>query len=613
MLLKHLVDYYEHEGLGEGARPENRWDERNVFYAISLREDGTIRGFHPLSVIEKNQKPKAGQKLLVPHPPKTRTSNVIPYFLCDKPSYLLGIPIPDKKGEPSEDVAKALECFQMSKELHLLHLPNISSKAASVVCRFFESWNPTDAKNHPAIQPILSALQKDPFLVFETADGKVLDDPAIVSYWNDLPNDDSATYEGICLVTGKVAPICKTHPQFTKSKNSNLSGPLISFNENAYESYGTSDAQGINAHVSQYAASAYSIALRKLLNDPQHAWRCGDTMIVSWAEKQVEECQSYYMDNLSPNANLAQRMKDIREGRWPADAPPPSTPFYILGLAPQGKGRISIKFFLESTFGAVITNLFHHYERLALGGAERSMPSIYGLLRETFPHRRKTFKGSDDLKDGERATDHLVESVMKAIFTDSDYPRKLYMNILHRIHFDQNAIDSNGIRIENRVTPRRVMMIKAYLMKNQGRHDIPMALNPECKDPSYVLGRVFAELEDIQYSANRNVQKTIQSTYLSPAARTPGRVFPILLGLSQQHLAKLKRDNKPAFIKCQQKLYDIFALLDASDGNPYPKTLTPEDQGMFFLGYYHQHKQNKDEIKAHSDSKTANAVDSKEE
>ena len=43
----------------------------------------------------------------------------------------------------------------------------------------------------------------------------------------------------------------------------------------------------------------------------------------------------------------------------------PNRPFYILGLAPNA-ARLSVRFFLRDSFGALMKNVNDHYERMEI-------------------------------------------------------------------------------------------------------------------------------------------------------------------------------------------------------------------------------------------------------
>ena len=68
---------------------------------------------------------------------------------------------------------------------------------------------------------------------------------------------------------------------------------MVSFNEDAFESYGREGDQGLNAPVSRYAAFAYAEALGYLLSRREHHIRLGDTTIVYWGEAQDQECSEF--------------------------------------------------------------------------------------------------------------------------------------------------------------------------------------------------------------------------------------------------------------------------------------------------------------------------------
>lgn len=61
----------------------------------------------------------------------------------------------------------------------------------------------------------------------------------------------------------------------------------------------------------------------------------------------------------------------------------------------------------------------------------------------------------------------------------------------------------------------------------------------------------------------------------------------MLIKNSVHHIAKLKRDpqKKGLAINHEKRIQDIINVF-----SDYPKTLKPEEQGLFMIGYYHQRK-----------------------
>ena len=69
---------------------------------------------------------------------------------------------------------------------------------------------------------------------------------------------------------------------------------------------------------------------------------------------------------------------------------------------------------------------------------------------------------------------------------------------------------------------------------------------------------------------------------MNAASTTPATVFGTLLNLSSHHAEKLSEGSCIYYEKIKQ---EIISLLDA-DG--FPAHLDLQDQGRFFVGYYHQ-------------------------
>lgn len=113
-----------------------------------------------------------------------------------------------------------------------------------------------------------------------------------------------------------------------------------------------------------------------------------------------------------------------------------------------------------------------------------------------------------------------------------------------------------------------------------------MAVNENCNDISYVLGRLFSVLENIQLSANPGINSTIKDRYFNSACATPASVFPVLLKLANAHLGKLDQPREIYFKKKLGALTDKIAMPDT--GTPLPHRLTLDEQGAFVLGYYQE-------------------------
>lgn len=109
-----------------------------------------------------------------------------------------------------------------------------------------------------------------------------------------------------------------------------------------------------------------------------------------------------------------------------------------------------------------------------------------------------------------------------------------------------------------------------------------MELNKESDYVPYVLGREFAVLERIQQTANPDINTTIRDRYFTSASTTPAPIFAMLIKLTQHHMKKINKDR-------DRRYFDILLTeLENRFHEPIPARLNLQDQGIFYLGYYHQ-------------------------
>ncbi len=569
MILQSLVSYYEQLLRNEDTditRPG--WCPRSIAYMLDLSLDGEL-----INIIPAEE--KRGWQRMGPEQVK-RSSGVDPNLLCDNASYFLGL---DSKGKPE----RALRCFEAAKQRHLAFLPDVGSDVASAIERFFESWDPDQALSHAQVALHGEGLMAGGSLVFRVNGREALEDPAVRDAWARAyaqPSPEEAIMT--CLVTGEKAPIARLHPSIKGVVGAQAMGAsLIGFNSRAFESYGRDEEQGLNAPVSEYATFAYTTALNYLLADRKHHIRLGDTTIVYWAERNDEACTTMFSQVINPTAfdkeeadpdeTLDAIMKALASGKVAGEVDLDET-FYVLGLAPNA-ARISVRFFLRDTFGAMLDNVRKHYDRLEIARApfEKKYLSPYRLLTET---------ANPNAKDP-AATSVLGGALMRSILEGLPYPEALYANTILRVQASQD----NDERHTRKVTRGRAAIIKAYLIRNarQGEEVVTAMLNEERKDAPYVLGRLFAVLENVQESANPGINTTIKNKYFNSAAATPASIFPLIMHLGESHLKKLSRDSKGLAGYYSQQIGKL-----CDDIPDFPRRLSLVEQGTFILGYYQQ-------------------------
>ena len=576
MILQALTAYYE-QLVRQGKLSAPGWDDSfKVSYELRLNDAGQL-----LRVVSLLTEKTVGKKtILAPRAMRVpahekRSSGIAANFLCDNSTYLLGA---DEKGKPE----RSADCFKACAKLHHTILDGVDSPAARALLAYFDSWDPAQAATNPLLQKQWKEITGNANLIFgyEAADHShsfVNDDPAIQNAWQTHYNDRSADSDmGQCLITGKYAPIERTHPNISGVPGAQSSGAaLVSFNAPAFCSYG--HEQGDNAPVSKYAAFAYTTALNRLLADRSHCKHVGDTTILCWAENAepvYQDAMSMFLFGADDAAGIQENdvqaaLKRLSAGQtvpFLEKELSPDQHFYLLGLAPNA-ARLSVRFFLRDTFGCFAQNLQKHAEEMEIDCSEkekfRTLP-IWAVVNET----TRTVPGQPA-----KPSPQLAGDLLRAVLTGGRYPATLLNGVTLRIRAEQN------------VTRGRAAVIKAYYLRNYptelNKEVYTVSLNETTNVP-YLLGRLFSVLEAVQKAANPGINTTIKDRYFNAACATPGMSFPTLLRLSQKHLRKL---NDGLATHYDKQITELMAQLPESG---FPARLSLPDQGKFTIGYYHQ-------------------------
>ena len=546
----------------------------DVSFVLVLSKDGTLLDVYPVEVEE-----------IVPEHKKRSGVNPPPYFLCDKVLFSLGIGKDEKEGKKR---------FEQYRAHNLAILRDATGVEAQSVIKFLQSWNPMIWESVPCVAKYANEYSKPKTLntvyKIEGMLEYVHNSPEIKSIWN-LKNDEplAGAVNGQCLITGEAGTIAKTHDVGISGIGEKANAAVVSFNCDAFESYGKS--QSFNAPVSQKAAFAYATALNYLISNQTNRVRVADTTMVFWADKKggrlEESILAWSLDPVSTEADdgdasrridqaTAMQAKTILEqvkaglpsGHAEID---PETRCYLLGLAPNA-ARLSVRFWEVNSFGALLSRIARHYQDMEIAGIER----IGGFLS---PWR--ILRAVSVQEDSKNIPPLLGGQLLKAILTGQLYPQALYNLALNRC---RTGGDHGGVNTIRASVIKAFMKRKARMQGNvQGEELVSVSLNENHPGGAYQLGRLFSLLEKAQKDAlGGQINATIRDRYFGAASATPGAVFPLLMRLSRHHVAKSDYGAN-----MERKIQDVVNRLDA-----FPAHLNLDEQGQFILGYYHQNQAN---------------------
>ena len=566
MILQALTRHYE-DLLRRGDVAAPGWASARISFALCLRANGELAQVVPTMQTVETGKKTVLQPQVFPLPAAVkRASNIASNFLWDNSTYLLGV---DQKGRPQ----RSRDCFAAAAAMHHAVLDGIDSPVARVILAFFDTWQPEQAAEHPALAGQFEEVTAGANLLFRVDGRYPQEDAAIREAWQKYrENSDSDAVKMQCLVTGREDEITATHPAIKGVRDAQPSGAaLVSFNAPAFCSYGRE--QNYNAPVGKYAAFAYTAALNHLLADRNNVQFIGDTTVVCWAEGADPAYPDFFTaamtggtaEGLSDN-DLRAALKRLAQGLPCEDLGiDPERPFYILGLAPNA-ARLSVRFFLRDSFGKLMENVNAHYERLEIQKPSFAKPGVlplWGLLRETV-----------NLNSRDKApSPAMAGATARAIFSGGQYPVSLLEAVMLRI------------RAERDITWGRAAILKAYYTRNPNddcpKEVLTVSLNEASTNSAYTLGRLFSIYEAVQRSANPGIKATIKDKYFNSAAAMPASIFPVLNNLYQKHLRKLDAGMRVYYDKQVSALKGVL-------GESYPARMTLAQQGSFDLGYYHQ-------------------------
>ena len=558
MILKALYDYYHRSG----NLPQRGMELKEIGFLLVIDARGEFVRFEDRRIDNKH-----AQEFLVKKS-VGRTSAPKANYLYDNSAYVFGY------SDKGEDIG--ITCFNTFKEaienIFQAYPDNSDIKAVHAFYQKDREIIINRVKEDPLWNEITNNLSKKYSFFSFIIEG----DTSIVAEKVELlglSNEEEVIYN-ICSVTGNRVPVSRLHTTIKLTKDT---GALVSFQKSCgYDSYGK--MQAYNASIGEEAEFAYTTALNYLLrSDSRNKFLIGNRTFVFWSSKdneagrQAEEC-IWEMFSFSdtkdddPNKGIEQVrkvFKSIYSGTLKTSL---DDKFYILGLAPNS-ARIAVTYWAEIPLVEFAERISRHFDDMEIVDG-RKEPKPYSGLRSMLASITLGGKASD-------VTPNLPEAVVKSIFQGLPYPQPLFASCIRRIRAESSDKDKKAISIT------RAAIIKAYLNRlNNNKQNITVMLDKENTNQGYLCGRLFAVLDKIQGDANG--QHSIKERYMNAASSTPAAVFATILNLSAHHSEKLNEGRKIFFEKVKQ---EIFAKMDA---NGFPAHLDLQDQGRFFVGYYHQ-------------------------
>ena len=554
MILDRLRDLRAR--LSDDDVPPEGYKAQPVRWVLDLSADGRVVGLTPTEGGTKKGKPmqtpyarRSGQK-----PP--------PFLLVDKPVYVLGL---DADGGPSEK----------AEARHAEYLALLDEAARETedgrIALLADALRDTGGVE-AARDQLLTEKWAVGDLIAPRLDGDFLHRaPAAKRFWSARQSgaDDDGAFVAACLLCGEEKPVATKHPiEIRVGPNP---APLVSMNKAAFTSHGLRQSE--NAPMCYDCARSYGEALRYLLTDDAHHLYVGGAEWLFWTR---EPAPGWSIADLfaDPTPEAVALLKAPFTGHAP-DADP--NRLYALVVTGAWK-RLVVRSWLDRPLGEVQAHLADFFDRQRIVGRGGEAP----------PQKLMALAGATvrDLKDLPPQT---VPALLEHALMGRRLPSSLLYQAVRRAALDR---DQNGNPTP--VTRARAALIRLVLSSTHPETMTDAVLTPDHPDPAYHCGRLLAVLDGIQSDA---INTTLVDRFYGSASTTPAAVFGTLVKKAQPHLSKLRKTRTGLYHYFERQISEISMHIEG-----FPTTLSPEQQGLFALGFYQQKNRPKTTAPPDSDS-----------
>lgn len=558
MLLQRLKEYAE-SGRVKDLAPSG-YKLGAVRYAIHLDELGRFLGS-----VDGGPK-KQSRSIATPHTARSSTA-IRPKLLADTGEYALGL---------ARDPAKQLQVDKKHRAfIELVRECALATNepAVNAVLTFLDSKFDTVGQLQPDFDP--SAV-----ITFQVGETMPTNNPEVRAFWANRSvgqqngEDEEENRKTVassddqmqCLICGQVrSAVQRLAYKWQGIPGGQAAGlALISANAKAFESYGLEAS--LIAPTCANCGELFSKAANDLLANDGTRIRIGPLAYIFWTREEVGFSWATLVT--APDSGQVKALYEAPQRGQSGTVDIDSMPFYAAAFSASG-ARVVVRDWLDTTIGYARQHLLRYFqlqEIVEWDGSDGPPLPLIALAGGTVRERKDIVA-------------QIPQAILSVALRGGSLPRYILNQVVQRC------------RAEQRVSREQAALIKMVLLSQSsadrqeqgGRMSQLVRRDVENREPAYLCGRLLAILEEAQRAAQGKVNATIIDRYIGTASSAPASVFGRLLTGAQAHLSTLRRDWPAKEQILQQQLEEAQQGLGT-----FPRTLTPEKQGLFMLGYYHQ-------------------------
>ena len=399
------------------------------------------------------------------------------------------------------------------------------------------------------------------------------------------------------LSNGKVCSVCGTnnspvldepHGLVKMPKGQTAGCALVSYNENAFESYGLKG--NLNSSICRDCARNYIEGLRFLLSNGRevpankekkqkahfeynHRINLSDTTVaLFWTKQNTDEFSPLAVTN-PPDALW---VKGLFESVWSGNKNIGSTVdtnmFYTCTLS-SAAARIAVRDWTAISLNEYKKNLAEWFRDIEIENNDREL--VYSSLRMLINATQRDKKPGEKPRSDLNSKTKMGSLLWNAVIKGNRYklPLEVLQSVLNRIW------KGDFFSVE------RAALIKLIINRNTDKN-MRSTLEEANTSVAYLCGRLFAVIESMQWKAMGNVNSGVKERYFAAAALQPAYILGQLLTKN----VTIYQRKIGGYLA--NELNEIAGKI--SENGCFPQRFSAIEQGEFALGYYFQRNHKKE-------------------
>lgn len=561
---------------------------QNAQIEAAIDLDGSFKG------AERVPKAQAVTVIPVTEDSVARSSGIAPHPLCDKLCYVAGdyeqFCVKKNAAEFYRAYIDQLRAWTEEENCHewVKAIWRYLEKGTLIADLLKEKVLLTDDDGRlSAKEKVEGIAQVDSFVRFRIQDFRVEGSGEL---WNNRQIYDN--YISHCLkiqqskdldyISGEQMPCSEKQP--SKIRNSADKAKLISANDTSGFTFRGRFADRAEAVSIGYRSSQEAHSALKWLLERQ-GYRKHGTAIVAWSpegkkipgifEDDEEDLGLLYLEQKPETEyHYAKKVKNAILGKYEA-IDNPTDKVAVIALDAATPGRLSVTYYREMAGSDFLERLLYwHTKGMAelkyIKGSPVGVPRPEEIVQAAFGIERKNW-----LEVDEKLMKSTLERLLPCILDKRPIPMDLIRCAA------ENASHPLNYSPYNRQKIRTIACVMLRKRINCDKEDNEMALDKQCRDRSYLYGRLLAlahKLEEDTYSQEEKGKRETNATrYTTIFSRRPARTWMVIKQRLAPYYKKLPPQWKNQYDRTEREISDLFDMNDFQDNTPLKE--------VYILGY----------------------------